>query len=300
MGTRFINWQHARPFPFGPIVTAPRGRRATESDARANSLVGRVRQWLPQPPDGSTPADHRTTLVLVVSILLLVTFQYFGKPESYRGSGFATRMQPVADAWLGPHADLAPYVHWGAASIVLRVLVPFAIIAWLFREPLREYGWKWRGLARHIPTYAGLYLLMLPLLVWASTQASFQQKYPFYRGAADGGAAFWGYELLYGAQFMGVEFFFRGFLTFALFRKFGYNALLIMAIPYVMVHFNKPLPETFGALGAALVLGSLALRAGSCMPGIFLHWAVGITMDVLAIGKSLGGLGPAIRAIFQP
>ncbi|HEX6314696.1 MAG TPA: CPBP family intramembrane glutamic endopeptidase, partial [Gemmatimonadaceae bacterium] len=114
---------------------------------------------------------------------------------------------------------------------------------------------------------------------------------------ADGGASFWGYELAYGAQFAGVEFFFRGFLTFALFRRFGYNALLIMAIPYVMVHFNKPLPETFGALGAALILGGLALRAGSCVPGIFLHWAVGITMDILAIGRSLGGLGAALRSI---
>lgn len=234
------------------------------------------------------------------SIVLLVTFQYFGKPESYRGSSLGTRLQPLADAWFGSHADIAPYVHWGLASIVLRVLVPFAIIAFAFREPLRDYGWKWRGLGAHLPLYAGLFLLMLPLLVWASTQASFQQKYPFYRAAADGGAAFWGYELLYGAQFMGVEFFFRGFLTFALFRKFGYNALLIMAIPYVMVHFNKPLPETFGALGAALGLGALALRAGSCVPGIFLHWAVGMTMDVLAIGKSLGGFGHALRAIAQP
>jgi membrane protease YdiL (CAAX protease family) len=56
-----------------------------------------------------------------------------------------------------------------------------------------------------------------------------------------------------------------------------------MAIPYVMVHFNKPLPETFGALGAALILGALALRAGSFIPGFFLHWAVGLTMDALAV-----------------
>ena len=231
------------------------------------------------------PLDRRTTTVFVLSIVLLVAFQYFGKPESYRASGLAAQLQPVAESWLGANVDMAPFVHWGIASIVLRVLVPFAVIVFVFREPVADYGWRWRGIGKHLPMYAALYALMVPLIIWASTQASFQQKYPFYRGAAEGGASFWGYELLYGAQFMGVEFFFRGFLTFALFRRFGYNALLIMAIPYVMVHFNKPLPETFGALGAALVLGALALKAGSCIPGMFIHWAVGMTMDVLAISR---------------
>lgn len=281
-------------------MTARQKNSSTSTRREPSSLTKRLRSFLPDPPAGATPLDQRTTTIFVVSIILLIVFQYFGKPESYRGSALAARMQPLADAWLGSQADMAPFVHWGLASIVLRVLIPFALILFVFREPLANYGWKWRGTLPHLPLYVGLYLLMVPLIVWASTQASFQQKYPFYRGAAEGGAAFWGYELLYGAQFMGVEFFFRGFLTFALFKRFGYNALLIMAIPYVMVHFNKPLPETFGALGAALVLGSLALRAGSCVPGIFLHWAVGMTMDVLAIGKSLGGFGAALRAIFQP
>ncbi len=262
------------------------------------SPVSRLARFLPAPPAGATPLEARTTWVFLLSIVLLVLFQYFGKPESYRGA-MAARLQPVADALLGPHANMASVAHWGVMSIVLRLLIPFAVILFVFREPLANYGWRWRGTLKHAPLYVALYLIMVPLIVWASTQGSFQQKYPFYKGAAEGGASFWLYELFYGAQFAGVEFFFRGFLTFALFRRFGYNALLIMAIPYVMVHFNKPLPETFGALGAALVLGALALRAGSCVPGIFLHWAVGMTMDILAIGKSVGGLGPALKAIFQ-
>ena len=264
---------------------------------RSNTWMNRLRAFLPEPPADAAPLDRRTSQVFIVSIVLLVVFQYFGKPESYRGT-LASRLQPMADSLLGTQADMAPFVHWGVSSIVLRVLVPFAIIAFVFREPLSNYGWRWRGTMKHVPMYAALYALMIPLILWAATQASFQQKYPFYKGAAEGGLSFWGYELAYGAQFAGVEFFFRGFLTFALFKRFGYNALLIMAIPYVMVHFNKPLPETVGALGAALVLGALALRAGSCVPGIFLHWAVGITMDVLAIAKSLGGINQAIKAIF--
>ena len=219
-----------------------------------------------------------------ITIVLLVVFQYFGKPESYRGR-FAAALQPLYEGVLGSQAGMAPYAHWGVSSLVIRVLIPFAIILFYFREPLANYGWRWRGTLKHAPMYVGLYLLMIPLVLWAASLPSFQQKYPFYKGAAAGGATLGLYEFFYGVQFLGVEFFFRGFLTFALFRRFGYNALLIMAIPYVMVHFNKPLPETFGALGAALMLGALALRAGSCIPGVFLHWAVGIAMDLLAISK---------------
>jgi len=276
-------------------VNARRKKGNADSRRERPSLADRLRVFLPEPPPGAVELDQRTTGVFVLSIVLLVVFQYFGKPESYRGAPGS--QLPIADM-LGTHADMAPYVHWGLSSIVLRVLIPLAVIAFAFREPLANYGWRWRGTLKHAPIYGALYVLMLPLIFWAATQGSFKQKYPFYKGAAEGGLSFWGYELAYGAQFVGVEFFFRGFLTFALFKRFGYNALLIMAIPYVMVHFNKPLPETFGALGAALILGALALRAGSCVPGIFLHWAVGATMDFLAIAKSLGGVPQALRAIF--
>lgn len=260
---------------------------AAASDApvpRDETLVARVRRWLPDPPPGAAPLDQRTFTVFIITIVLLVVFQYFGKPESYRGA-YAAALQPMYGALLGSRSGMAPYAHWGIASLVIRVFVPFAVILFLFREPLSTYGWRWRGTLKHVPMYVALYVLMLPLILWAASLSSFQQKYPFYKGAGADGATLGLYELLYGVQFLGVEFFFRGFLTFALFRRFGYNALLIMAIPYVMVHFNKPLPETFGALGAALILGTLALRAGSCIPGAFLHWAVGITMDLLAISK---------------
>jgi membrane protease YdiL (CAAX protease family) len=267
-------------------VTAQRKKAAspTPRPLREDTMLTRVRSLLPDPPGDATPVDPRTTAVFVVTIILLVVFQYFGKPEAYRGA-FAATLQPVYDVLSGSRPDMAPYAHWGVSSLVIRVLIPFAIILFAFREPVANYGWRWRGTLRHAPMYIGLYLLMIPLILWAASLSSFQQKYPFYKGAAAGGSTLGLYELFYGVQFLGVEFFFRGFLLFALFRRFGYNALLIMAIPYVMVHFNKPLPETLGALGAALILGALALRAGSCIPGVFLHWAVGITMDLLAISR---------------
>ena len=70
-----------------------------------------------------------------------------------------------------------------------------------------------------------------------------------------------------------------------------------MVIPYVMIHFGKPYPETFAAIVAGVLLGWMALRSRSFLWGAALHWAVAITMDTLVIGREIG-FGPGFRAIF--
>ena len=55
-----------------------------------------------------------------------------------------------------------------------------------------------------------------------------------------------------------------------------------------MIHFGKPMPETFAAIIAGFALGFLALRSRSFLWGVFLHFAVAITMDVFALGRELG------------
>jgi len=65
---------------------------------------------------------------------------------------------------------------------------------------------------------------------------------------------------------------------------------VMMTVPYTMIHFSKPMPEAFAAIVAGLVLGTMAVRSRSFVPGIFLHVAVAITMDLLVLGR-LGALG---------
>jgi membrane protease YdiL (CAAX protease family) len=109
----------------------------------------------------------------------------------------------------------------------------------------------------------------------------------------DGGSAFWVYQIGYWLQFVGVEAFYRGFLTFGLFRRVGYLAVPIMTVPYTMIHFPKLATEATGAIFAGLILGVLALRTKSFVPGIFLHIAVAVTMDLLVLGRN-GQLGNII------
>jgi membrane protease YdiL (CAAX protease family) len=138
--------------------------------------------------------------------------------------------------------------------------------------------------------YGVMYLVMLPLLVWVSSFESFRTFYPFYDRAAEGGAGYWLYSVGYGLQFVGVEAFFRGFLTFGLLRKMGAVAIPVMTVPYVMIHFSKPMPEATAAIFAGLLLGYMAVKSKSFVPGILLHVAVALTMDLLVLGRE-GVLG---------
>lgn len=236
-------------------------------------------------PEPGPDADREATIVLLASVVLLLVFFYWGRPGFYSRSGL---IDWVSTNIGGPLADLpgvGGYLWWGSSSLVIRTLIPMAIVVWVIRRSPKDYGFRLRGIAKHIPVYAAMYLVMLPVLVWASSWSSFQHTYPFYERAAEGGAAYWLYTIGYGFQFVGVEAFFRGFMTFGLLRRFGTMAILIMTVPYVMIHFTKPMPEATAAIFAGLILGYMAVKSKSFVPGIMLHVSVAITMDVLVLWR---------------
>jgi membrane protease YdiL (CAAX protease family) len=231
--------------------------------------------------EGGPKMEWRSVVVLLVTPVLLTIYHYFGKPSYYRGS-----LEEKVVAWLGAdwtYHGLEPYVYWAGASIVIRVLIPLAVVVLVLRMRPRDIGFRVRGTLRHVPIYLVLFLAVMPFVYLASLRGNFQARYPFYLGASQGGWHFWGYELCYFVQFFSLEAFFRGFIIFPLFKRFGYYAVLIMVIPYCMIHFNKPLPETLGAIVAGMILGVLALRSGSFYLGVVIHFAVALAMDVLAL-----------------
>ena len=238
-------------------------------------------------------ADRDAFIVLISATLLLFLFHYWGRPDYYVRSGLIDWVATNVGGTFESHPGVGAYLYWGASSVLLRTLVPAAIIVWVIRDSPGDYGYRIRGTLRHFPAYGIMYLLMFPVLFWASSFESFLSYYPFYDRAAEGGTAFWLYEIGYWFQFVGIEAFFRGFLTFGLARRFGMLGIVIMTVPYTMIHFGKPAPEAFAAIIAGLALGYLALRSRSFVPGVFLHVGVAITMDLLVLWR-LGALGNII------
>lgn len=227
--------------------------------------------------------DTRSWGTMLLMCVLLTMYYTYGSTRFFRRS-----LAPTVSQWFdaGEFTSLLPYGYWASMSVLIRVLIPLACIVLVFRESPKDYGFRmWEK--GHGKIYAGLYLLMLPLLIGVSFLPSFQSKYPFYSQASESWIHFLSYELAYGVQFAALESFFRGFVIFALFRRFGFHAVVIMTIPYCMIHFGKPLPETLGSIIAGLALGYMALKSKSWLPGALLHWSIGFTMDVLCLGHKL-------------
>lgn len=239
------------------------------------------------------PEDREPIIVLLTATVLLVVFFYWGRPGFYYDGDIVGWVTANASGLVAGDPSVGAYLWWGTTSIVLRVLAPLAVITLVLGAKPRDFGFRLRGTLRHLPTYGALYLVMLPVLVIVSGTQSFLDYYPFYDNATSGGVTFWLYEAGYALQFVGVEAFFRGFLTFGLYRRFGILAVVIMTIPYTMIHFAKPMPEAFAAIVAGLVLGVMALRSKSFVPGIVLHVAVAITMDLLVLWR-VGAIGNLI------
>jgi uncharacterized protein len=193
-------------------------------------------------------------------------------------------------------SPLTAQAWWVGGNTLCWVVIPLFIAAAL-RNRLSQLGLSWgKGRSSLFTIYGPLFLLMAPVIFWASSQPNFQQTYPLLRLAA-GDRYSWsillGFWALYLWQFFTVEFFFRGFILFSLERYIGQLAVAVAVIPYCVIHFHKPWPEALGSIAAGLVLGWLALHTRSIWGGVLLHMGVALSMDWLSLWRT-GRLPPII------
>ncbi|NKI18179.1 CPBP family intramembrane metalloprotease [Spongiibacter sp. KMU-166] len=179
--------------------------------------------------------------------------------------------------------ELAGYAWWTAWHVVGYLLIPALLIKLLWKDRVRDYGWRWNDTGKH---WAGYALLLSPILLFvviASFNRDFLAHYPFYKQSGRSWFDFIAWEALYLCQFLCLEFFFRGFFLQALRPAIGANAVWVMCVPYLMIHFPKLWPEAFGAISFGLFLGILALRSRSIWGGFFVHAGIAVGMDVASL-----------------
>ncbi len=242
-----------------------------------------MRKLLPEIASDLRSLDKRTTVCLLTAVFVLVTLQFKGRSAYWAGTDY---VRELSNGFLEIqfHSQCA----WALTTFVLFGVIPFLVATLALRMRPKEFGFNARGFFKHIKVYVLFFLFMSPLIWLASKQPAFQQTYPFARLARTDPSWFWRWELFYFLQFCALEMFFRGFLVFTLERRFGLHAVFVMTIPYAMIHLHKPMPEAFGAIFAGIILGYMALKTRSFYGGILLHYAVALTMDLLATSSPPG------------
>lgn len=222
--------------------------------------------------------DPKLAATLVVIAVCMVLPVYFGRPSYIMKAKWAT---DVYGTWRDP--TLYPWVYWALFKVVNYMIVPALFIKLVFRDRIRDYGFKLSTNKKVLALYVLMFAVVIPLVFVVSDSPQFLAKYPKYKLAAQSMYQLVTWEAAYAAQFFMLEFFFRGFALFAMARYVGHVAIFIIVIPYCMIHFGKPLPETLGSIVTGIALGTLALRTRSIYGGVLIHIAVAWSMDFFAM-----------------
>ncbi len=239
------------------------------------------------------PLDKKVLLTFLITAFSLVSIYYLNSIQKALGIFYTWGFDQFTAAVISKIQQIDDFQlldlnYWAICSFFFYFIVPTVIIKYYWKENLSSYGLSFKGILKGVKYYGLFLLFMLPLVWMVSHTAQFQNSYPFYRlnysNASYQHLVIW--ECFYFLQFLGLEFFFRGFIVHSLKTRFGYYSVFIMMIPYCMIHFGKPLPETIGAIFAGIILGSLSLKSNSIWLGVFLHFSVAIAMDAFAIWNS--------------
>lgn len=224
---------------------------------------------------------NREGAILAFGLLCVMLLLELGKTHVYH-AWFGSDVRPPAESL----ESILPFIWTASVSVVSRLLLPLAFIVVVLRERPADFGFRFAGGRTFVLLYVALLVIMVPIVWIAAGSDAFQQKYPFWDGARTSWRYLLLYELRYFFVFLSGEAFWRGFLVFGLFRRFGWHALSVAMVPYVIVHFGKPPIETLGAIVTAYVLGYLAIKHRSFLFGVALHFSVALLMDLAALLRS--------------
>jgi hypothetical protein len=164
----------------------------------------------------------------------------------------------------------------------LYLCIPISVI-WFFndRKDMPLYGFS--GIGHQQKVYWILLLCMVPLIIGASMLGDFLDYYPRLRKINNAGGSLADmlvYELVYGMDFVSIEFFFRGFMVMAFIRYLGPHAILPMAVFYMSIHYGKPMGEAISSFFGGTILGVLAFHSRSIYGGIMVHMGIAWLMEL--------------------
>jgi len=181
--------------------------------------------------------------------------------------------------------DLSNVIYYFFFSALFMMMIPVFLLKTVLKENLTKFGLRAGNVKRGLK----LVLLFLPVIVAffiypASKMDVFRQVYPLYSGAGSDVLIFSVYALLYAVYYFSYEFFYRGFLLFGLEKWMGVTGtILFQVFISTLMHAGKPYPEIVSCIPAGILFGILAYKTGSFLYVFFMHWFIGVMLDLFII-----------------
>jgi uncharacterized protein len=235
----------------------------------------------------SAQLDSHAVFALVYAAVGLTSITYLKNPTYLLSILEDTSLSWIADeaAYSATH-NLYALIWWVFVSVTFYFIVPAGFVRFVQRRDLGDIGLAFKMEQGFGKLLLQCILIMLPIVYLMSLTAGFSAKYPFlhvFDGSPYLSKTLLIWELVYFLQFFGLEFFFRGFLLHSLKPVLGLYSIFVMTVPYTMIHFGKPMPETFAAIFAGIFLGWISYKNGTIWLGLILHCTVAFSMDILAL-----------------
>jgi membrane protease YdiL (CAAX protease family) len=163
---------------------------------------------------------------------------------------------------------------------VLFGVIPLLVVVVAFRDDPRRYGvrlgdWRWGAALLG----AGI-VIMTPIIIGLAALPEFRSYYGRPAGSLAAVVATYGLELI------PAEFLLRGFLLFALLRRIGPIALVVVQLPFIFSHVGKPELELWSTFLGGTVFAWLNWRTGSILWSGLGHLYILVLMLVAS-----GGVG---------
>ncbi len=218
--------------------------------------------------------DKKVVIVFLAVALLQTISWYYTSRSFFRYYIFPSYQ-------FDPNVYLYEYLYWFLSDFVTFFVLPVLIIKLVFKEPLKNFGLQPGEFRIGIKLSIIFLLVMLPLVWIFSSYPDFVRTYPQLAQARDNWTTFFIFEAASLVYLIAWEFIWRGFMLFGLKEKFGYYAVFIQMIPFLILHNGKPPAETFGAIAAGIALGILAWRTGSVYYCVITHAGVMFGIDLI-------------------
>ena len=217
----------------------------------------------------------RKVVTIFLSIAVLQTISWYITSRSF----FRYNIFPSYDS--NPNIYLIEYLYWFIGDFITFLILPVLIIRFVIKEKISGYGMKAGDWQTGLKLSVIFLLIMLPLVWFFSSSPDFVSNYPQLLSVRTAWNLFFIYEAGMLIYMFAWEFIWRGFTLFGLEEKFGYYAVLIQMIPFVILHNGKPMAETFGAILGGIALGVLAFRTRSFLYGVIVHIGIMFSIDLI-------------------